>query len=110
VVDQATAPYRPAYPRPGPMLAISLAVGLLLGAGAVAGRRMLSRAVEDPDLVEATTGLPVYASVAHSGAQEKFERNGKRSLGRRLLAAHEPTDLAVESLRSLRTSLQFALT
>jgi len=112
VVDQAVVPYRPAYPRFGPMLAISVAAGLLLGAGAVSLRRALNRAVEDPEVVEATTGLPVYASVAHSVAQERFERTRKKKMNgssARILAAHDSSDLAIESLRSLRTSLQFAL-
>ena len=62
-------------------------------------------------MIEAVTGLPVFAVVAHSGSQDRFERATRKRPGGtvRLLAAREPSDLAVESLRSLRTSLQFAL-
>jgi tyrosine-protein kinase Etk/Wzc len=73
-------------------------------------RRALNRGVEDPDLLEAATGLSVYATIPHSPLQTQMVRETKRgSAAGRVLATRDSTDLAVESLRSLRTSLQFAL-
>jgi tyrosine-protein kinase Etk/Wzc len=110
VLDAAVVPAYPVSPRKGRTLAFSLLAGLGLGVVAVFARRALADGVEDPETLERATGVAVNASVPHSDAQEEAERRGRRE--RRvaaLLAAAEPKDLAVESLRSLRTSLQFAL-
>jgi tyrosine-protein kinase Etk/Wzc len=75
-------------------------------------RRALNRGVEDPDVLEAATGLSVYAVVPHSNLQAQYLRTqGKRGVvaAGSVLAKRDPTDPSVESLRSLRTSLQFAL-
>jgi tyrosine-protein kinase Etk/Wzc len=112
ILDRALAPIKPAHPRLGQTLALSLLLGLVLGVMAAFVSRALNRGVEDPDVLESATGLSVYAVVPHSGLQAQYSRGqGKR---RRvdadgILAKRDPTDLAVESLRSLRTSLQFAL-
>jgi tyrosine-protein kinase Etk/Wzc len=75
-------------------------------------RRALNRGVEDPDVLESATGLSVYAVVPHSNLQAQYSRaRAKRGVvvAGSILAKRDPTDPAVESLRSLRTSLQFAL-
>jgi tyrosine-protein kinase Etk/Wzc len=111
VLDRAFVPRRPVSPLLGQTVGLALALGLALGVLAAFTRRALSRGVEDPDVLEAVTGLSVYASIPHSKSQEKETRDYlKRGIPwRGLLAVREPADLAVESLRSLRTSLQFAL-
>jgi tyrosine-protein kinase Etk/Wzc len=62
-------------------------------------------------VVEAATGLTVYASVPHSVTQDELVRKFRRerSRARPVLADHDPKDLAIEALRSLRTALQFSL-
>jgi tyrosine-protein kinase Etk/Wzc len=66
--------------------------------------------VEDPSVIE-QLGLPVYASIPISSIERAVMTEGRR---RRvdgqphLLAVDEPTDLATEAIRSLRTSLHFA--
>jgi tyrosine-protein kinase Etk/Wzc len=109
ILDAAILPAKPVKPKKPTILALSLFLGLALGVAAAFGRRALDRGVEDPDLVERTIGVPVYASVPHSGVQNG--RTRKRSHGERIpiLAAADPGELAIESLRSLRTSLQFSL-
>lgn len=110
ILDAAVVPVRPVSPRKARTVALGLLAGLLAGVLGAFARRAMADGVEDPDEVERGTSLPVSASVPHSGVQEEGER---RARGDRtqvpLLAADEPRDLAVESLRSLRTSLQFAL-
>jgi tyrosine-protein kinase Etk/Wzc len=106
ILDQAIIPFRPARPSKPLVFALSLVLGLVGGAAYA----LLARGgMRDPEEIEAATGLGVYAIVPHSN-EEPTERRGLRS-GRRLavLAVSEPTALAIESLRSLRTSLQFAL-
>lgn len=103
-VAQVVAPQRSLVRTAG------LVLGLVLGLLAAFVRRALFHGVEDPELLERATGLPVFASVPHSAVQGRQSRPRRRGGGgRRLLAAVDGGDLALESIRSLRTSLQFAL-
>ena len=64
----------------------------------------------NPDAIERELALPVYATVPESKAEEDLDRRVKRGKGSgELLAVTHPDDSAIESLRSLRTTLHFAL-
>lgn len=86
-----------------------LMIGLFVGVALAFLRRLLfSGGVEDPDVLERKLGLPVYATIVHSPRQRKLmKRLGKGKSA--LLAEHLPQDASIESLRSLRTTLHFAL-
>lgn len=75
-------------------------------------RKALNKGLENPDAIE-QLGLPVYASVPYSVLQESEEAKKSRGQGpdkaATLLTLSHPTDLAIEALRSLRTSLHFAM-
>jgi tyrosine-protein kinase Etk/Wzc len=103
VLDGAVASSRPVSPRRSVILALSLVLGLALGAAAAFGRRALDQGEEDPEEIERITGIAVHASIPKSARQDELEGKGS------VLAARVPEDLAVESIRSLRTSLQFTL-
>jgi tyrosine-protein kinase Etk/Wzc len=110
VLDRAFAPRKPVSPRVANSLGMAVMLGLALGILLAFARRALSRGVGDPDVLEAATGLSFYASIPHSATQPQLVRAAKRGEGiSALLATRDPTDPAIESLRSLRTSLQFAL-
>lgn len=111
IIDSAVVPYKPVSPKAAPTLALALLLGLAVGVGAAFVRKALDHGVEDPDLVERSTGIPVYASVPHSARQDELLRalRRDRGKGRPVLAASDAHDLAVEALRSLRTALQFSL-
>ncbi|BDG09633.1 polysaccharide biosynthesis tyrosine autokinase [Anaeromyxobacter paludicola] len=109
ILDRALVPRKPVHPEPVQTAGLAVVLGLVLGVVAAFVRRSLNRGVEDPDLVEAATGIGVYASVPHSDLQSQLGRGRKAAEGSGLLAVRDSTDLAIESLRSLRTSLQFAL-
>jgi tyrosine-protein kinase Etk/Wzc len=97
-------------PRKGQALAIALAAGLLGGIALAFGRKALHQGLVDPAEAERAVGVPVRAAVPHSLRQEALQREAKGKGGAwPVLAATDPSDMAVESLRSLRTSLQFAL-
>ena len=92
------------------VLAITL-LGALLAIGYVLFRKALNRGVENPDDIE-KLGLPVYASIPFSSLQKVEDEKSPNGRGTRLtplLASSHPTDLAIEGLRSLRTSLHFAM-
>ena len=99
----------------GPPRLLILLIGLLFGlfAGAVTAflRRAFLQGVEDPGVIEMRFGLPVLAVIPYSAEQVKREKALADTLHREpLLAAEAPEDIAVEALRSLRTSLQFLIT
>ena len=98
----------PAWPKPIPVLAGGTLLGALVMFGFVLVRQMLRRGVEDPADIE-LLGLPVYASIPYSERGREISLNpGRFQSNQRLLALNAPNDLAMEALRSLRTSLHFA--
>lgn len=91
-------------PRQAQILAIAAAIGLLLGCAFVLLRNWLRTGIQSaPQLEE--IGLPVFGII---GLSAKAQRAAARR-DYRILAQTEPTDLTIEALRSLRTSLHFGL-
>ncbi|AOE83357.1 polysaccharide biosynthesis tyrosine autokinase [Pseudomonas sp. TCU-HL1] len=114
IIDAADANIeKPVKPKKALIVLIATLLGGLVAVSYVLARKALNRGVEDPDVIE-QMGLPVYASIPHSKEQAAHELSfkgkgkGTASAGSLLLAVTNPADLAVESLRSLRTSLHFA--
>lgn len=111
VIDPADVDLdNPAWPKPLLTVGAGTAIGALLMIAFVLLRQMFKRGVEDPVDIE-LLGLPVYASIPYSekGKQIAMLPGRSRRDGRhRLLALRAPTDLAMEALRTLRTSLHFA--
>lgn len=111
VIDSAVTAQFPVAPRKALILLLSGVLGLLGALGTVWGIRALRVVVEDPQTIERELALPVYATVPASKAEEGIERRILRGRGGKgeLLALVSPDDDAMESLRSLRTTLHFAL-
>lgn len=110
IVDYAVPADDAVKPRPVLVLAVTLVLGLFLGVIAAFIRWSLRSGVDDPDLVEKHLGLPVYATIPHSKQQHKLARRLRsKNTQHSVLAEIDPDDMAVESLRSLRTTLHFAL-
>lgn len=109
IIDAAVRPLGAIRPKHSLVLVLSLVLGALAGVAFVLGRWKLRRGVLDPNEIEARLGVPIYAVVPHSGAYVHEEHQAKRKhRARPILSRHHPKDLAIESLRSLRTSLHFA--
>lgn len=104
-VDQTT----PVKPRKALVVLIGTLLGGFLSVGLVLLRQMLNRGVEDPSQIE-EIGLPVYASIPVSPVQanDSVRGHGRGDGKLHVLAINDPADLAVEAVRSLRTSLHFA--
>ena len=110
VVDKAVEPGRPIKPNKPLVLSVALLLGLILGVGAAFLRNMMRPGIKDPADIESTLGLNVFATVPHTGRQtELHQQIMSRKPGNHVLASTAPSDPAVESLRSLRTALQFAM-
>lgn len=101
IIDFAEEVSRPFKPKKGMVVFISLFLGLILGAAIISIKSKLNSGVRDANLIERETGFSVYAKVP------KGNPNGTK--GTRPLAVVEPDDVAVESLRALRSSLEFSM-
>lgn len=115
IVDYAMKPVLPVKPKKALVIALMLVLGGLLGVGAALINKSLKGAVDDPEIIERKLNIPVYATIPYSKKQRKLSQSlqhskdiSRRSLKERILAAVDSEDLAVESLRSLRTSLYFS--
>jgi len=110
VVDTAQLPLKPVAPKKPMILVLSLMLGLMAGVGFAVVRQMLKSGVKDANQIESKLGLSVLATIPVSEAQEKLFKQISKKGGRMSVLAHAaPDDLSIESLRSLRTSLHFAL-
>ncbi len=112
LIDTADVDLRtPVKPKKTLIVLIATLLGALLAIGYVLFRKALNRGVQNPDDIE-KLGLPVYASIPFSSLQKVEDDKSTGGRGTRttpLLATSHPTDLAIEGLRSLRTSLHFAM-
>ena len=94
-------------------LLLGLVLGLFLGAGWVLIKRMLHKGVDDPVLIENMTGQSVIATIPHSedesGIFSRVTNRKKKTRGVKLLAYENEGDLAIEALRSFRTSMRFSM-
>lgn len=110
IIDLASTPLSPTYPMPGFITLASIIIGLIFGLLAAVARLTFRNGLKDAQIIEQQTGLPVYAAIPHSEIEAGLTR---RIQVRRphipLLSAKDNSDIAIESLRSLRTALKFAL-
>ena len=110
VVDSAIPGLQPIQPKKAMLRAIFFILGLFFGIGLALGRLALLRGVEDHRIIETKLGLPVFVTIPHSKVQEEHYKALSQSLpGSHLLAHQDTEDLAIESLRSLRTMLNFSM-
>ncbi|MFZ3117090.1 MAG: polysaccharide biosynthesis tyrosine autokinase [Variovorax sp.] len=111
VLDDAVVPEVPVKPNRKVIVGAALALGLFLGiVVAFLRNAFIEQRIRDPHEVETHTGLPVFSTIPMSNAQDAIaKRRLTGATGVRLLAIEHPDDPAVESLRSLRTAMQFAM-
>lgn len=110
IIDPAAVARTPVGAKPIAILSIAILLGVLTSLVVIWLLRALHIMVEDPETIEAQLGLPVYATVPHSEAELTLSRKLKSGKNPgELLAIIQPEDDAIESLRSLRTTLHFAL-
>ncbi|HEX9171560.1 MAG TPA: polysaccharide biosynthesis tyrosine autokinase [Telluria sp.] len=111
LIDAPMAPEKPVRPNRPVIVALAVIIGMMLGGAIAFARKALSGGIDGPQQVERLLGARVvYATIPHSIAQEKLTRRVKGEGGPLpLLAQIMPEDPAIESLRSFRSALQFAM-
>lgn len=114
IIDFAVLAERAVKPKRSLIVAVAALLGLMLGAGVVLVRRFLRPAVQTAEQLEQRTGLTTYVSVPESEDQKGFRiampgRKRRPQGAGQVLALTNPADPTIESLRSLRTGLTFAM-
>ena len=112
LIDSADVDLRnPVRPQKALIVVIATLLGAFVAIALVLFRKALNRGVTNPNDLE-KLGLPVYAAIPFSAIQKDFDQTllrTRKADAPQLLAVSNPTDLAIEGLRSLRTSLHFAM-
>jgi len=113
IVDDAVTLPKPIAPKKSLLVILLTLVGAFFSVGIVLAKVLLHRALQNPEQLE-ELGINVYATIPISETQQKkdilrLRNKGKRNDEGQLLAKENPADLAIEAIRSLRTSLHFAM-
>lgn len=109
VVDTAVEPIKPIKPKKLIVLILSIFVGGFIGVLIALARNMLRSGIKDSSQIENEFDLPVYATVPRSPVQETRMSILKKKKSIPILAVKQSDDIAIESLRSIRTAIHFAL-
>lgn len=109
IVDTAVEPVEPIKPKKIQILILAIFLGGFLGALVALLRNMLRTGVKDSAQIEREFDLPVYATVPRSPVQETRMSILKKKKSIPILAVKHSDDIAIESLRSIRTAIHFAL-
>lgn len=109
IIDTAVEPVKPIKPKKLIVLILSIFVGGFIGVLIALLRNMLSSGIKDSSRIENELDLPVYATVPRSPIQESRVQLLKKKKSIPILAVKNGEDIAIESLRSIRTTIHFAL-
>ncbi|WP_308912231.1 polysaccharide biosynthesis tyrosine autokinase [Acinetobacter schindleri] len=109
IVDTAVEPIAPIAPKKLQILILSIVLGGFLGTLLALLRNILRSGVKDSTQIENALDLPVYATVPRSPVQESQIKLLKKKKNIPILAVKNSDDIAIESLRSMRTAIHFAL-
>lgn len=116
ILDTAEVYDEPIEPKKSLIVGLTTMLGGMLSVTFLLVKSAFNHGIESPEQIEAI-GLSVYATVPKSAQQahinnhigHKRKHHEKTQISETLLAEANPADLSIESLRSLRTSLYFAM-
>jgi tyrosine-protein kinase Etk/Wzc len=109
IVDTAVEPVEPIKPKKLQVLILAIFFGGFIGTLIALLRNMLRTGIKDSGQIENEFNLPVYATVPRSPIQETRISILKKKKSIPILAVKHNDDIAIESLRSIRTAIHFAL-
>lgn len=110
IVDTAVEPLQPIAPKKLQILILSIFLGGFLGTLIALLRNMMRSGIKDAAQIENELDIPVYATVPRSAVQESRAKLLKKKKTIPILAVKDSDDIAVESIRSIRTTIHFSLT
>ena len=109
IIDTAAEPIKPIAPRKLIILILSIFVGGFVGVLIALLRNLMHTGIKDSTQIENELDLPVYATVPRSPIQESRIQILKKKKSIPILAVKNTNDIAIESLRSIRTTIHFSL-
>lgn len=114
IIDEAATTPKPVKPNKKVVVLLGTIFGGFIAVGLVLLRIFLRKGIDSPEKLE-ELGINVYASVpvsewmARKASARLMKVKGKSKENLSFLAIENPADLAIEAIRSLRTSLHFAM-
>lgn len=114
VIAPIQIPSRPAWPNLLLVIALGAVLGLFLGAALAYLAELTDRTFRSPDEVSRVLGLPLMADIPPLQVRKRklaASKNGsaKPAVDDHVVAHHAPRSRAAETVRGLRTSLQFGI-
>ena len=109
VIDTAVEPILPIKPKKLQVLILALFLGGFIGTMLALLRNVMRHGIKDSTQIENELDLPVYATVPRSPIQESRISILKKKKTIPVLAIKHSDDIAIESLRSIRTAIHFSL-
>jgi len=109
IIDTALEPIDQVQQKTTVILFLAFWFGIFVGILVALFRNMLRSGVKDSSQIEYQLELPVYANIAHSPSQKPGLKLLKKKKIPFVLALKHSDDIAIESLRSIRTASHFAL-
>lgn len=109
IIDTAAEPIEPIKPRKLIILILSIILGGFVGVLIALLRNLMHTGIKDSTQIENELDLPVYATVPRSPIQESRIQILKKKKSIPILAVKNTNDIAIESLRSIRTTIHFSL-
>jgi tyrosine-protein kinase Etk/Wzc len=110
LIDMPLMPEKPVAPNRVRVVGISMLAGLMLGIITALTRNSLQKVINNPAEIEQIMDVPVYATIPHSKMQASLLTHADQHPSTPpLLATVLPMDLAIESLRTFRTVLQYTM-
>lgn len=113
IIDAAAVPKKPIKPKKLIIVGLSVVLGLFLSTMYYLLKTFFNQGIHNEDEIEAL-GVEVIVTIPASDAQVKRDRvlkklgkSKKHIRSNSMLSLKDPTDMAVEALRALRTNLFF---
>lgn len=111
ILNTAYTPPTTIPTKKGLIVVISIILGLVVSIAIVIVKMLLHNGILDPAVIEDTFGIPVNTIIPHSKRQEKLNEIIQQMVVKKshILAQEHSQDMAIESIRSLRTNLQLSM-
>ncbi|WP_281110752.1 polysaccharide biosynthesis tyrosine autokinase [Providencia rettgeri] len=104
IIDSAESQPNAVAPKKSLILVLATILGFIVGCAYVIAREFFNNKIKGTEDIDAL-GVNVYATIPFSNYEKKLIAAGNK----RPLALENPTDTAVEAIRSLRTSVYFSV-